>query len=289
MSIAIIGGGPAGAMAAVRLARTGAPVALFDPTHPREKPCGGGLTGRALALVEDVIDIRSLPATVVQSAVVEPPAPAPHESLLQEAVDVPLESSCGASSVSLVILSRAVFDRALVDAAVTAGARLIREKVIDITRAGSKFAIRTVRAEYPVDRVIGADGVNSIVRKKLTKPFTRGQLSIAAGYFLHGATSSAIAIKTMREQPGYLWSFPRPDHLAIGICTPAVHHVPSTDLRAQSRRWIAQCGLDRGARLTSVLLANSERRRRGRPPDAVRRARMDARRGRRRVGRPADA
>ena len=72
MQIAIIGGGPAGAMAAVRLARAGATVTLIDPTHPREKPCGGGLTGRTLALVADVIDITSLPSTVVQSAIVEP-------------------------------------------------------------------------------------------------------------------------------------------------------------------------------------------------------------------------
>ena len=73
MRIAIIGAGPAGAMAAVRLARAGASVALFDPSHPREKPCGGGLTGRALALVSDVIDIQSLPAVVVKSATVEGP------------------------------------------------------------------------------------------------------------------------------------------------------------------------------------------------------------------------
>ena len=73
MRIAIIGAGPAGAMAAVRLARAGASVTMFDPSHPREKPCGGGLTGRALALVSDVIDIRSLPAVVVKSATVEGP------------------------------------------------------------------------------------------------------------------------------------------------------------------------------------------------------------------------
>ena len=63
-------------MAAVRLARAGASVALFDPSHPREKPCGGGLTGRALALVADVIDIDSLPRSSSTSATVEASASA---------------------------------------------------------------------------------------------------------------------------------------------------------------------------------------------------------------------
>ena len=248
MHIGIIGAGPAGAMAAVRLARAGARATVFDPTHPREKPCGGGLTGRALALVADLIDIRALPSVVVQSAIVEPPAPVRRERGSQQAADVPLTRTA-ASRVSLIVLSRAVFDRALVDAAVAAGARLIPEQVVEISRCGSRFAIRTPRSTHHVDHLIGADGVNSIVRKKLAKPFTRSQLSVAAGYFVHGATSSAIAIRMMREQPGYLWSFPRPDHLAVGICTPAVQHVPSTALRSQSRQWIQHHGIDAGARL----------------------------------------
>ena len=33
----------------------GARVTIFDPSHPREKPCGGGVTGRALALVAGAI------------------------------------------------------------------------------------------------------------------------------------------------------------------------------------------------------------------------------------------
>jgi flavin-dependent dehydrogenase len=49
--VAIVGAGPAGCRAAWRLARAGARVALFDGSHPREKPCGGGVTGRALDLV----------------------------------------------------------------------------------------------------------------------------------------------------------------------------------------------------------------------------------------------
>src|SRR3954471_18240929 len=63
--VAIIGGGPAGSTAAYRLATAGARVLLVDrATFPRDKPCGGGVTGRAARLlpfaidpvVEDVVD-----------------------------------------------------------------------------------------------------------------------------------------------------------------------------------------------------------------------------------------
>src|SRR5262245_56025955 len=47
----IVGGGPAGAVAAQDLARSGAKVIVLDGSHPREKACGGGVTGRALELV----------------------------------------------------------------------------------------------------------------------------------------------------------------------------------------------------------------------------------------------
>jgi len=47
--IAIIGGGPAGAFAAAELARAGQEVLLFDEKLAWEKPCGGGLTDKALA------------------------------------------------------------------------------------------------------------------------------------------------------------------------------------------------------------------------------------------------
>ena len=51
MKVAVVGAGPAGALAAGRLARDGARVVVFDASHPREKPCGGGLTAKALAPV----------------------------------------------------------------------------------------------------------------------------------------------------------------------------------------------------------------------------------------------
>ena len=45
----VVGAGPAGSAAAIHLARSGARVLLADKaSFPRDKPCGGGLTGRAL-------------------------------------------------------------------------------------------------------------------------------------------------------------------------------------------------------------------------------------------------
>src|SRR5215212_6732397 len=52
----VVGAGPAGSIAAFRLARAQARVLLVDKAaFPRDKPCGGGLTYRAL---------RQLPFTV---------------------------------------------------------------------------------------------------------------------------------------------------------------------------------------------------------------------------------
>ena len=68
LDVAIIGAGPSGAWAAYTLARSGARVTLIDPSHPREKPCGGGVTGRALALVAGGIDVERLPACAIRSA-----------------------------------------------------------------------------------------------------------------------------------------------------------------------------------------------------------------------------
>src|SRR5436853_5276931 len=64
--VLVVGGGPAGSTTAYRLAEGGASVLLVDKaTFPRDKPCGGGLTMRAVRqcpvdpppVVEEEVDV----------------------------------------------------------------------------------------------------------------------------------------------------------------------------------------------------------------------------------------
>src|SRR4030095_2041304 len=68
VDVAIVGAGPAGAWAAYTLARNGARVTIFDPSHPREKPCGGGVTGLALSVVSDAIAPHDVAAGAIRTA-----------------------------------------------------------------------------------------------------------------------------------------------------------------------------------------------------------------------------
>ena len=49
VDVLVVGAGPAGSSTAIHLARAGVRVLLAEKARfPRDKPCGGGLTGRAL-------------------------------------------------------------------------------------------------------------------------------------------------------------------------------------------------------------------------------------------------
>jgi len=54
--IAVVGGGPAGAMCGERLARSGYSVTIYDEHLAWEKPCGGGLTHKAIKAYPFLLD-----------------------------------------------------------------------------------------------------------------------------------------------------------------------------------------------------------------------------------------
>jgi geranylgeranyl reductase family protein len=228
--VAVVGAGPAGCWAAHELARRGARVTLVDGSHPREKPCGGGVTGRALALVSGAVDTKRLPVCAIQTA---------------RFVDSARSTSTTVSLAerALVVAGRMEFDGALLAAAGAAGATVVRSRALDVTRDAAGFVIRTRTEQVRARMIIGADGANSLVRRKLASSFDRADLSVATGYFVHGVTSREILLELVDDPPGYLWSFPRPTHLAVGICAQADAGVSSTALRARAASWIRDLNL----------------------------------------------
>jgi len=148
------------------------------------------------------------------------------------------------------VASRAEFDAALLAAAEQAGATLVRARVSDVSADANGVLLTAAdgsrhRASY----VIGADGANSLVRRRFTVPFRRDQLSIATGFFAHGVCSDEIVIELTPKPPGYIWSFPRPGHLAIGICAQADAGIGAAALRDRTRDWIAKTQIAEGAAL----------------------------------------
>jgi flavin-dependent dehydrogenase len=201
MRVAVVGGGPAGALLAFHLARDGAQATIFDASHPREKPCGGGVTAKALALLPQAPSTDPLPARWVDEC--------RFESGRGEGVDVALPTP-------VAIASRRELDAWLLRRATEAGARHVSERVVEV---GADRRLRTAsgRAES-FDLAVGADGASSLVRRTFLGSTPVRRLTMAAGWFARG--TAPMLVRFVPGISGYLWLFPRRDHVGVGICAP---------------------------------------------------------------------
>ena len=203
----VVGAGPAGSTAAYRLARSGAKVLLLDRARfPRDKPCGGGLTERA---------VTQLPVSV--------------DPVVEEVVDrFELGFRYGTRFVRggerpLVLMTRrSRLDAHLVAEAAAAGADFrdgLRATALDLDEAGATVRFDGTAASAPV--VIGADGVNGLTARAL------GFGDRRYGVALEGNVSYAHAredrwrgraVVDLGAVPGgYAWVFPKGDHVNVGV------------------------------------------------------------------------
>ena len=183
----------------------------------------------------DSVDIAAFPRTVIRSVRFT-------ENLLR-GVGVPLDPE------ALVVASRASFDAALLSAAERAGATFVPARVTDVSIDPTGVSLTAGGKRHRASYLVGADGANSLVRRRVATAFRRDQLSIATGFFAHGVTSDEIVIELTSNPPGYIWSFPRPGHLAVGICAQADAGIGAGALRARTAAWLDASRLAQAAAL----------------------------------------
>jgi geranylgeranyl reductase family protein len=196
----VVGAGPAGSTCAYRLATAGASVLLLDRARfPRDKPCGGAVTARALRELPVGID------DVVERVVSCFELRLRHRRGFSRTAPVPLAYLTQRRRLDSHLLARAVGAGAEVRTG-TAAAE-VRQDGVD----GDSAAV-----------VIGADGANGICRKALaSEPKHRYAVALEGNLPHHGAAFRQYAQRLVLEfgtiPGGYGWVFPKGDHLNVGV------------------------------------------------------------------------
>jgi flavin-dependent dehydrogenase len=203
IEVAIVGGGPAGSQCAYSLAERGLASVVFDHSHPREKPCGGFIT----PLAQELFPFLSR-------------LPIEHARRKRVFLVSPSERRiCLSTRSQLLCVSRMRFDQFLLNKAVEMGARYVRERVVAVKRKAGSWVVKTTEQSYVARILVGADGVNSVVRESTIGPLSAGDRGFCCGYLVKGLEKEEMCIWFLPRLKGYLWVMPRSDHASVGIGT----------------------------------------------------------------------
>ena len=203
----VVGAGPAGSTCAYRLASAGASVLLLDRAcFPRDKPCGGGVTGRAARLLPFSID------PVVEDTVTSVRMRLRYGPWVERGDGAPL----------VLMTQRIRLDAYLVERAIAAGADL-RDGVKVTAVAAGPDGIEVVAGgeRLLAATVIGADGVNGVCARALGLGGNHAVGVALEGnvpYDRLGDGYRGCAVLELGLVPGgYGWVFPKGDHANIGL------------------------------------------------------------------------
>jgi geranylgeranyl reductase family protein len=203
--VLVVGGGPAGSTAAYRLARSGASVLLADRARfPRDKPCGGALTYRA---------VRQLPVAIdpVVEDVVE---------RFELRLGYRLSFERTAREPLCLMTQRRWLDAHLAEQAVAAGADFRdAAKVADIEISEDRVAASVGGRPVEARVLVGADGVNGATAKALGlgADYTHGVALEGNAPYSSDRYRGRLVLELGVIPGGYGWVFPKGDHVNIGI------------------------------------------------------------------------
>jgi geranylgeranyl reductase family protein len=210
--VLIVGAGPAGASAAVHLARTGLRVVLIDQqAFPRDKVCGDFVSPVSLVELQRLGVVEKpeyLQTNVIYNAAVHLDG--------KQLITSPFPATQGLPAYGRVIPRRKL-DAWIVETAQEAGAELFEGWRVKGYEAGTEGV--TVHAQQGSKQrswrgrmLIGADGSNSIIARQLHGEVPASQYRIVAVrcYYkgVSGPKDQAGLFFSSDCFPGYYWIFP---------------------------------------------------------------------------------
>jgi geranylgeranyl reductase family protein len=229
--VAVVGSGPAGASAALSLARAGIDVIIFEKSMlPRYKPCGGGVVARASRLLPkgmgDVFEQQCRTATM---------------NLNHTDISITITREDPIISMTM----REAFDFQLLSRARSEGASLkcpCRAK--DLTLVGDRVRIVTDQGIYAARFIVAADGAHSTVAKRAgfgpnhhLLPAMEAEVSVGESILRLWQNRAQFDFGLIPK--GYGWVFPKRDHLSVGI---GVFRGRPTNLNRPFRRYLYSLG-----------------------------------------------
>ena len=237
----VAGAGPAGSMAARLLANRGARVLLLDKQRfPRDKPCGGGVTLRAAALLD--IDLSPVIERTIHGA--------RFTLRLGEAFDRRFEQPL------TYMTQRSRLDAYLAEQAAAAGAEFrdgVAVREIDPAFNGTSSLKSTVRTDgdtYTAQILIGADGANGLVGRTLgLRPEYEEAVALEGNIpytpDIPAEWRDVFGLDLGGMTGGYGWVFPKGDHLNVGVG--GWKAIVGSQLRGELDRLCRAYGLDPAA------------------------------------------
>ena len=222
--VIIVGAGPAGLRCAEVLSKSDLHVLLLEKNDRMGiKVCAGGITNKDLAILD-------LPDSIIEHKV------------RSTAVHSAKRSSKTITKDPVVFtLSREELGEWQYDQIKNTKIKVLTNS--RVSEIHKNYLIVNNKDKYTFKYLVGADGVNSIVRRFLSIPTEKRLIGIQYRIPSKKDPSLEIFMNSKFFKAWYAWSFPHKDHIAVG-CVADPKLMNSKELKENFKNWLALNGYD---------------------------------------------
>ena len=241
--VIIAGAGPAGSTAAYLLSKAGKKVLLIDKsTFPRTKLCAGLITWKTVKLLERVFG--DSPEELKKKCIIN------YESREYEVYGGNTLVARRTIQYPFMFVDRDMYDSYLLEMALNAGAVFVGGEQVRSIDVARNYITSGSGKKYYADIFIGADGVNSRIRRSFPPDLFgiddwKSNLAFAHELFIsrsrvsRGCERPALFFGVVDN--GYAWIFPNKDRLKVGIC--ALNRGNRKEILAAFRTFLVSQGI----------------------------------------------